>query len=416
MEAPPPPGQAPRPSGAAAQPLRKSYRTAGAQIAVRRGGVWKWVVFLSVFFSCFLLKCVCVFCFVLSVCLFLFFLCVCFLCALFGVLVGVFLRFPFWSFISSQLPSVGSSICRFRSLESLRPEPKAKPPQLPPLRVQTPPKKVFWGGFGGLNPFSGGIWTLRAPEVNEKEPRNQPQVLETTRWRYTAGTWSDCASMENYVAPRREVDAHSTEEGWQKRMDHLYELAHRHGGDVRGTNHGSMFRPSRVETQNRSEMRTHLVQFYDQVRPHLRPIIEEVLEKKIPRKMAALNMYINAQHCDEPLECRLFAQVLHLELGGISQQVVIHKGHVENICNCSNRRPQQLKPSEKWWYIPIHSIARCGSSGAPRLWLLGQHQTISDFFKEKSYSLISRKSLCEGFWMVGVCWGSWYPSSVVVNF
>ena len=29
------------------------------------------------------------------------------------------------------------------------------------LRVQTPPKKVFWGGFGGLNPFSGGTWTLR---------------------------------------------------------------------------------------------------------------------------------------------------------------------------------------------------------------------------------------------------------------
>ena len=29
------------------------------------------------------------------------------------------------------------------------------------LRVQTPPKKVFWGCFGGLNPFSGGTWTLR---------------------------------------------------------------------------------------------------------------------------------------------------------------------------------------------------------------------------------------------------------------
>ena len=29
------------------------------------------------------------------------------------------------------------------------------------LRVQTPPKKVFWGGFGGLNPFSGGTWTFR---------------------------------------------------------------------------------------------------------------------------------------------------------------------------------------------------------------------------------------------------------------
>ena len=27
--------------------------------------------------------------------------------------------------------------------------------------VKTPPKKVFWGGFGGLNPFSGGTWTLR---------------------------------------------------------------------------------------------------------------------------------------------------------------------------------------------------------------------------------------------------------------
>ena len=31
------------------------------------------------------------------------------------------------------------------------------------LRVQVPPKKVFWGGFGGLNPFSGGTWTLRGP-------------------------------------------------------------------------------------------------------------------------------------------------------------------------------------------------------------------------------------------------------------
>ena len=30
-----------------------------------------------------------------------------------------------------------------------------------PLRVQTPSKKVFWGGFRGLNPFSGGTWTLR---------------------------------------------------------------------------------------------------------------------------------------------------------------------------------------------------------------------------------------------------------------
>ena len=29
------------------------------------------------------------------------------------------------------------------------------------LRVQTPPKKKFWGDFGGLNPFSGGTWTLR---------------------------------------------------------------------------------------------------------------------------------------------------------------------------------------------------------------------------------------------------------------
>ena len=29
------------------------------------------------------------------------------------------------------------------------------------LRVQVPPEKVFWGGFGGLNPFSGGTWTLR---------------------------------------------------------------------------------------------------------------------------------------------------------------------------------------------------------------------------------------------------------------
>ena len=29
------------------------------------------------------------------------------------------------------------------------------------LRVQTLPKKVFWGGFRGLNPFSGGTWTLR---------------------------------------------------------------------------------------------------------------------------------------------------------------------------------------------------------------------------------------------------------------
>ena len=27
--------------------------------------------------------------------------------------------------------------------------------------VKTPPKKVFWGCFGGLHPFSGGIWTLR---------------------------------------------------------------------------------------------------------------------------------------------------------------------------------------------------------------------------------------------------------------
>ena len=34
------------------------------------------------------------------------------------------------------------------------------------LRVQTPPKKVFWGGFGGLNPFSGGTyWTLRVFEA-----------------------------------------------------------------------------------------------------------------------------------------------------------------------------------------------------------------------------------------------------------
>ena len=28
------------------------------------------------------------------------------------------------------------------------------------LTLQTPPK-VFWGCFGGLNPFSGGTWTLR---------------------------------------------------------------------------------------------------------------------------------------------------------------------------------------------------------------------------------------------------------------
>ena len=27
--------------------------------------------------------------------------------------------------------------------------------------LRTPPKKVFWGGFGGLNPFSGGTWTIR---------------------------------------------------------------------------------------------------------------------------------------------------------------------------------------------------------------------------------------------------------------
>ena len=33
------------------------------------------------------------------------------------------------------------------------------------LRVQTPPKKVFWGGFGGLNPFSRG--TFR----DEKQPK-----------------------------------------------------------------------------------------------------------------------------------------------------------------------------------------------------------------------------------------------------
>ena len=25
-----------------------------------------------------------------------------------------------------------------------------------------PPEKVFWRCFGGLNPFSGGTWTLRA--------------------------------------------------------------------------------------------------------------------------------------------------------------------------------------------------------------------------------------------------------------
>ena len=30
-----------------------------------------------------------------------------------------------------------------------------------PLRVQTLPKKGFWGGFTGLNPFSGGTWTPR---------------------------------------------------------------------------------------------------------------------------------------------------------------------------------------------------------------------------------------------------------------
>ena len=30
-----------------------------------------------------------------------------------------------------------------------------------PLRVQTPSENVFWGGFRGLNPFSGGTWTLR---------------------------------------------------------------------------------------------------------------------------------------------------------------------------------------------------------------------------------------------------------------
>ena len=29
------------------------------------------------------------------------------------------------------------------------------------LRVQVPPKKVFWDSFWGLNPFSGGTWTLR---------------------------------------------------------------------------------------------------------------------------------------------------------------------------------------------------------------------------------------------------------------
>ena len=27
--------------------------------------------------------------------------------------------------------------------------------------VKTPPKKVFWDCFEGLNPFSGGNWTLR---------------------------------------------------------------------------------------------------------------------------------------------------------------------------------------------------------------------------------------------------------------
>ena len=48
------------------------------------------------------------------------------------------------------------------------------------IRVQTPPKKVFWGDFGGFFPFSGGIgkhfskaWKSKAkmnksPEVHFK--------------------------------------------------------------------------------------------------------------------------------------------------------------------------------------------------------------------------------------------------------
>ena len=30
-----------------------------------------------------------------------------------------------------------------------------------PKGPSTPSKKVFWGGFRGLSPFSGGTWTLR---------------------------------------------------------------------------------------------------------------------------------------------------------------------------------------------------------------------------------------------------------------
>ena len=60
--------------------------------------------------------------------------------------------------------------------------------------VKTPPKKVFWACCGGLNPFSGGTWTLRVglfllfpvvpvlfacPLVPKKALEHQGQVLKT---------------------------------------------------------------------------------------------------------------------------------------------------------------------------------------------------------------------------------------------
>ena len=48
--------------------------------------------------------------------------------------------------------------------------------------VKTPPKKVFWGCFGGLNPFSEGTWTLRASKqmLWENQPK-QNDALTTEK-------------------------------------------------------------------------------------------------------------------------------------------------------------------------------------------------------------------------------------------
>ena len=53
-----------------------------------------------------------------------------------------------------------------------------------PKGPSTPSKKVFWGGFRGLNPFSGGTWTLRVcKRMNLTIAKNlEKNLLLPLRW------------------------------------------------------------------------------------------------------------------------------------------------------------------------------------------------------------------------------------------